>query len=228
MHYHYPYTTTFPDPKYLHELIQSEKTRFEENSTDLEKLVTYTSASLNWISDFVLDPGIMWQRRTLLIEELYLTGTIPEWNKVIIDEAQRDPQQLKDLFDTKPAIKDLFKAAVWNEKPILVRKEDGKNKVFNGMHRVIAAIRDEKKEIDAFVGELTDNSYHPVCEPHVVYDLLRAYIRKINTDRDGLIIALRFLRKAYTNVDALLRYRFDSSGIPDKEIQLIIKASLEN
>lgn len=228
MHYRYPYHTTFPDPAYLDELIECERRKFETEATLLERLVVYSGTTMNWISDFILDSGISWRKEELPIDELYLTGTTPEWNKIIIEEAARNPQLLRNLLASQAEVRELFSSVEWNEKPILVRKDEGKNKVFDGMHRVIAGIRDGRTQITAFIGELTAPIYQPVCEPHVVYDLLRAYLRKINTDRQGLVVALRFLRKSYANVDSLLKQRFDFSGIPDEEIQEIIQEALQD
>lgn len=228
MHYRYPYHTRFPDQAYLEELVASERQTFEASYSPLERLITYSGAAMNWVSDFILDPGVSWEKTVLAIDELYLTGTTPEWNTIIIEKANRNPHLLREIIASQPEVKMLFSTAKWSNKPILVRREEQKNKVFNGMHRVVAAICDGRTEISAFVGELTASSYQPVCEPHVVYDLLRAYIRQINPDRDGLITALRFLRKSYANVDALLHHRFNISGIPDPEIQKIIQETLQD
>lgn len=228
MHYHYPYETTFPDPAYLNELIEEERRKFEMDATPLEKLVVYSGTTMNWISDFILDPGISWRKEELPIDELYLTGTTPEWNKIIIEDAARNPQLLRNLLASKSEVRALFGSASWNEKPILFRKDENRNKVFDGMNRVIAGILDGRTQISAYIGELIAPIYQPVCEPHVVYDLLRSYFRTINTDRNGLLAALRFLRKSYANVDTLLKHRFNFSGIPDEEIQRIIQEALQD
>ncbi len=226
MHYQYPYTTTFPDLAYLEKLAEAERARFENTNSSLERLLTYSGVALNWMADYLLDPNVIWRNETIAIDSLYLTGTSPEWNKVIIDEAQRSPTKLHILIANKPALSEFFKNAQYDDSPILVRYEDDKNKVLNGMHRVIGAILDGKEHIEAFIGELKGATYTPVCEPHVVYDLLRAYIRGINPDRKGLIAALKFLRKAYSNVDELLKNRFGPDGIADDDIQAIIQDAL--
>lgn len=226
MHYRYPYRTTFPDLEYLEKLAETERARFEHTTSALDKLLTYSGAALNWMSDYLLDPLVSWRKETIAIDSLYLTGTSPEWNKVIIDEAERSPTKLHALIGSKPALRELFKNAQYDDSPILVRYEDDKNKVLNGMHRVIGTILDGRDHAEAFVGELTGQKHTPVCEPHVVYDFLRAYIRGTNLDRKGLVVALKFLRKAYSNVDDLLKNRFGPTGIADDEIQAIIQDAL--
>ncbi len=99
--------------------------------------------------------------------------------------------------------------------------------MLDGMHRIVAAIRDGHDNIDAFMVRF-QGSPKPVCESHVIYDLLRAYERGINRDRDGLISALRFLRGSFTNVEELLRQRFDSSLLRNSDLQAIITVVLQD
>lgn len=228
MHYVHEYTTTFPDAEYLRELMENEQRKCAEGRSDLAKLLMYCGDSLNWVADFILDPHVKWEKRVLKLDDLYLTGTTPEWNRIIIDQCERSPQKLRDLLATDGQCRALFSSATWSDKPILARAEEDHLKVFDGMHRVIAGIRDQRQEITAFIGRLEGEKHAPVCEPHVVYDLLRAYIRKLNPDRAGLIAALRFLRKAYSNVDDLLKNRFNFAAVPDQEIQEIIVEAMKN
>lgn len=197
------------------------------NHKALEKLVTYCGANLNWVADYISDENIRWSKKTLSLDKLWLTGTGLEWNKIIIDKCERSPQKLRDLFHNDPSIVGLFSGAIFDNIPILVRFEENKYKVFDGMHRTIAAIRDGRKNIQAFVAA-PKGKPKPKCEPHVVYDFLRSYQRKINTDRNGLITALRFLRHSYANVEDLLKNRFNKSYVHDDEIQKIIKEAFEN
>ncbi len=94
------------------------------------------------------------------------------------------------------------------------------------MHRVIEAALGGKDHVEAFIGELKGPKRTPVCEPHVINDLLRAHIRAPPPDRKSLIVALKVLRKAYVNVDDLLKNRLSPAGIADDEIQAIIQDAL--
>lgn len=220
-------SSNFPDQKYLHVLIRHLEKKVSVSQTPLEKLIMLSGASMNWIADYVTDPNVSWELETLPVDNLYLTGTGPKWNKIIIDQCQRSPLKLREFFKNNSSGFKLFSEAKFNNLPILVRYEEGKYKVLDGMHRTIAAIRDGKKHIKAFVARLRGNP-KPLCEPHVVYDLLKSYHRKVNHDRQGLITAIRFLRHSFSNVDDLLRNRFTKSWVPDDEIQLIIQAALKD
>ena len=227
MHDRAPLLTTFPDPDYLANLVAHEQARFDREATDTERLLTLAGVSMNWLADILLDPNIEWMRQTLLVDDLYLTGTIPEWNKVIIDECQRSPRQLRERLAQDLAVRALFASVTSNPIPLLVRFDDDKYKVFDGMHRTIAAIRDDHTTIEAYVGRLaTGKNYRPVCEPHVVYDVLRPFLRKINTDKVGLRATLRYLLQSYSNVADLLKHRFNHAAVPDEEVQLIISEVL--
>ncbi len=216
----------FPDREYTEILIDHliRKTRQTNKPEDL--LLMLSGASLNWIADFVLDESVAWEKREINVADLYLTGTNPEWNKIIIDRAQRSPEKLKRLMAEDSAVKTMLSNLVFDEVPILVRVDDGKLKVLDGMHRVVAAIRDNRKTVSAYIGTPSGNS-KPLCEAHVIYDLLRAYQRSIHKDRQGLIAALRFLKNNYVNVESLLRDRFNAEWIPDEGVQKVIREVLD-
>jgi len=220
--------TNFPDKKYLRALIKHLGGKLAKTHRDpIENLLAYSGMAMNWIADYVTDSSILWTKETLPLDSLYLTGTWPEWNKIIIDKSSRSPAKLRQLINSNPKTKNLFKDANWAEIPILIRFEEGKYKVLDGMTRTIAAIRDGKRTITAFVARQKGKRPKPSIEPHVIYDLLRAYHRGLNKDRKSLIIALRFLRKSYTNVDDLLKNRFSKTWVPSDEIQEIIKEALK-
>ncbi|MEK7460934.1 MAG: hypothetical protein AAB647_01815 [Patescibacteria group bacterium] len=219
--------TNFPDQKYLQELIVHLRKKQDQNGEYLEELLMRSGAALNWVSDYVLDPGAQWIRQKLPIDEVILTGTNREWNEIIIDQAERSPYKLRSLIRNNLTVAELFRDLRFDPTPILVRDENGERRVLDGMHRIVAAIRDGHDNIDAFMVRF-QGSPKPVCESHVIYDLLRAYERGINRDRDGLISALRFLRGSFTNVEELLRQRFDSSLLRNSDLQAIITVVLQD
>lgn len=218
--------TTFPDEGYLHSLIthQAEKTNL---LTPLEKIQMYSGARMDWIADYLTDRSLTWTLQDISVESLYLTGTNPHWNAVIIDQCGRSVQRLRELMHADPAVAALFSDAKADPLPILVRYEDEKYKVLDGMHRVVASIRDGVATIPAYVARRSGKP-QTFCEPHVVYDLMKAYHRGLNPDRAGLVQALRFLRQSYRNVESLLRERFIKAWVPDDEIQTIIREALHD
>ncbi len=215
---------SFPDRKYLENLVDhlTRKTRQTNKLEDL--LLMLSGGSLNWVADFILDESVSWEKRDIKVSDLYLTGTNPEWNKIVIEKAERSPGKLKQLFDD-PEVVELFKDLTFEETPILIRFEDGKYKVLDGMHRSIAAIRDNRETISAYVGTQS-GTFKPMCESHVIYDLIKGYQRSGYKDREGLVSALRFLKNNYVNVESLLRDRFNSQWVPDQQVQSVIKEVL--
>jgi hypothetical protein len=219
--------TNFPDSAYLEMLVHETKIQFEKSHSTLEKLLTYSSAQMNWIADYILDPGVTWsEKQEVAIADLWLTGTNPEWNAIIIDKAERSPTKLHQIFESDPQTLALFENLVFDITPILVRKEDSKLKVLDGMHRVVAAIKENHSHIQAYIATPGDIP-QPQCEPHVVYDLIRAYHRD-PTNKEGLVAALRYLRHAYTNVDVLLQQRFSSTWIQDQDTHKVIEEALQD
>jgi len=218
--------TNFPDKKFLKKLLKNSKKKVDVSLDTTEQILIYSGSALNWIGDYITDKNAKWTKEKLNIDDLYLTGTNPKWNEIVIDKCKRSPRKLREYFKKNKGAKNLFKGVKYQNLPILVRYEGKQYKVLDGMHRTIAAIRDNRKEITAFVVSLR-GSPKPQCEAHVVYDLLRSYNRGINRNKKDLISALRFLRHGYSNVEDLLKKRFSKPYIPgDDEIQDIIRKSL--
>lgn len=219
--------TTFPDQEFLQQLVEHHRRKALSVVDAESEMLLWSGVSMNWIADFLTDESARWEKREIKIDNLYLTGTNPSWNKVIIDQANRSPVKLRQILQAQPELRSLFSEAKFHVLPILIRIDKGKMKVFDGMHRTIGAILADRKTMTAFICT-THGSARPHCEPHVVYDILRSHIRKINQDRPGLIAALRYLRHSYANVDDLLRNRFNHDWVPDDEIQKIIQEALSD
>jgi len=218
--------TSFPDKKIIEKFALGLQNKVLPRLSPLEKILVFAGVAMNWQADFLLDETIKWRKKKLKLDDLYLTGTNPRWNAIVIDKCQRSPKKFRDYLLKNPAAKTIFKKAKFSLYPILVHHEDKKLKVFDGMNRVIASLREGKKEIEAWVAT-PNKKPKPKVEPHVIYDFLRSYHRGINKDRKGLIAALKFLRKSYSNVDQLLKERFNIDWVPSEEIQKIIRDSLK-
>lgn len=217
----------FPDKKYLKSLVKSLQDKVLKYQSIDEQIVLYSSAAMNWISDLLTASNVNWEKKKINIENLYLTGTHPEWNKIIKDKCKGDPKLFKKEINTNSKSANLFKDINFEDIPILTRFDDGKYKIIDGMHRAIAAIRDNKKTITAYVAFITGD-LNPVCEGHVVYDLIKAYQRskKTKKNKESFINAIKLLNSAYSNVESLLNERFNYNWLPDKEIQDIFKKIL--
>jgi hypothetical protein len=119
--------------------------------------------------------------------------------------------------------------ASFTQEPILVRGPDEKGlyRVVDGMHRFVGVVLDDRETVRAFVP--TNAIDHlPICEPHVVYDLIRGFIRHAH-DPQGMIElehALRLLARTYANVIPLLTERFTLAYVPDDDVQKVISKVL--
>lgn len=211
-------------PEFIRDLADHLERKARERQSDTDRIVTASGVLLQWIGDFLSDPNVDWEKVEIKVDDLTLTGTNPEWNKIILETCHRSPTEFRTFLQVQPEKKTVFDRATFHPTPILIRREDGKLKVLEGMHRTIAAIRDGRQTLSAWIATSIGPN-RPQCEPHVVYDLIRAYARKTTTDRAGLIAALRYLRSAYSNVDQLLAERFNGSWVEDDGLQEIINAA---
>lgn len=216
----------FPDEGYLRLLFLGMRQKRERFQGVMDHIQSESGALLNWTGYYLTDPNIAWERRSIPVDDLWLTGMGPAENAVIIDRCNRSPALLREALRTDPDVCELFYDATMNTMPILVRYEKGELKVLDGMHRAVAAIRDGVEKISAWVGTPTGEP-RPQCEPHVVYDAIVAYQRGINPDRAGLVTTLRFFARAYSNIPLLLRERFSRGWLPDDDAQAIINEALE-
>jgi hypothetical protein len=215
--------------KFLPSLVKNHQRKVELSIKDpVDMMLVYSGALLNWVGEYLSDESIAWSKRQLKVDDLTLTGTGPEWNKVIIEQAGRDPRRLRKLFKDK-RVRGMFQSATTSPVPILVRVEETeggrKLKVLDGMKRTIAAIRDGDEEITAWVAERRGKPA-PEIEPHVIYDFLRAYDQR-GGNKEDLVSGLRFLLHAYANTRYLLETRFSSLWVMNTEIDKVVSDLLK-
>jgi len=200
------YKTNFPDKEYLKGLAAHFKSQVEERQGDrpVEQLMMYAGVTSNWITYFITDENIDWEKRTILIDELTLTGRHPEWHPIIAVDSERSPAKLRQLLERQPEIRERFRSAEFVDIPIMVYVEDGRYNIFDGMHRTIGAIMEGRHEIEAFIATARVGGYKPKCEPHVVSDLIKTLYRDMDGDESKLLSALILLKTHYPNVRQLL------------------------
>jgi hypothetical protein len=187
-----------------------------------EKIRVSSGIRLNHISDFVGNPKTKFILIKIPADKVLFTGTTePEWNKILIERCKRSPAELKKLILKHPELKPRFSHAKFSKEPILVKKFKDKYKVFDGMHRFVGAVLENKDSVEAFVAI---NEAKPICEAHVIYDLIKGFLRseKTKKDKQDLFSALRLLKKSYENTEYLLKNRFNAKYEPDKDLQKII------
>jgi len=210
---------------YLEALVKNHQEKILKSQPDpAERLLAHSGSLLNWVGEYINDKSINWQLKRIPIDSLTLTGTGPEWNEITIKKAERKPAKLRKLLQEKK-VKNLFKKAQFTDVPILVRKENDKLKVLDGMNRTIAAIRDGKQKIRAYIG-IRKGKPKPQIEPHVIYDFIRAFQQRKGNEED-FKAGLRFLTRTYSNTRKLLKTRFGPRWVDDKKINKLINEVLK-
>lgn len=209
---------------YLEDLVKNHQEKVAKSQPDpADRLLTYSGSLLNWVGEYINDESVSWKLKKITINSLTLTGTGPEWNKITIEKAERKPDKLRELLKERK-IRKIFKECKFIDIPILVRVENDKLKVLDGMNRMIAAIRDGKKEIRAYIGTRKGQA-DPKIEPHVIYDFIRAFQQRKGNEED-FKAGLRFLINAYSNTQELLKTRFTPQWINNEKISKLINEAL--
>lgn len=211
--------------EYLESLTKNHKEKVEERLQDpADRLLMYSGSLLNWVGERINDESISWKLETVLLEKIVMTGTSPEWNKITLGKAERDPMKLRKLFEDE-GIRNIFKKSKFADVPILIREtEEGEYKVLDGMNRVIAAARDGINEVRAYVGRSTGESQAKV-EAHVIYDLIRGFQLRGGSEED-FKASVRFLVNTYSNTRDLLENRFNIDWVGDEKVQKLIKEAM--
>ena len=195
------------------------------------RILVNAGIRLNWHGDFFANSEIKWQELELPIEKVQLAGTSLEWNKILIDRCKRSAVKFKELIRKHPEIREKFtREASFGDELILVRESEDKGfyKVLDGMHRFVGALLRDKEKIKVWFS-INGKEHLPICESHVVYDLIRAYIRNAKDEQGKaeLYHALKLLSRTYANVKDLLCNRFNENYVHDDEVQNIIKKVLK-
>jgi len=208
--------------EYLEALAENHKEKVEEKLQDpADRLLMYSGSLLNWVGETINDESISWKLETIPLEKIVMTGTSPEWNKITLEKAGRDPMKLRKLFEDGN-IRNIFKESKFSDVPILIRETEKREyKVLDGMNRVIAAARDGIDEIRAYVGRSKGESQAKI-EAHVIYDLIRGFQLRGGSE-DDFKAAIRLLLHTYSNTRGLLENRFSKDWVPDEKVQRLIE-----
>ena len=213
--------------KYLEGLAKNHKEKVEEWFQDpADRILMYSGSLLNWVGEKINDEGINWKLEIVPLKKIIMTGTSPEWNKITLEKAERNPIKLRKLFEDEH-MKDIFKKSKFADVPILIREtEEGEYKVLDGMNRVIAAARDGINEVRAYIGRDTGKSQAKI-EPHVIYDLIRGFQLRGGSEED-FKASIRFLVNTYSNTKDLLENRFNIDWVGDEKVQKLIKEAINS
>ena len=94
---------------YLNKLAVILEKQLNSHQTPEQKLIMLSGARLNWIGDIISDNNMRWTKKMFPIDKLYLTGTNPRWNKIIIDRCKRSPKKLRSLLAKDKSIAPTFR-----------------------------------------------------------------------------------------------------------------------
>lgn len=218
---------------YIKKLANTEEKKSESYKHDSRhRISVHSGVLLNWLGDYFANPNIKWEKVSLSVKNILMTGVDPEWNKLFIKKCERKSEKLTKLIAKDLGLKGRIMKWVNSSKNpniILVRKDKDKYKVLDGMHRFVKQILEGKEEIKVYA-PTNEISELPHCEPHVVYDLIRGFQRNAY-DKKGetqLRNALALLSRTYGNVNQLLKNRFNKDWISDKKVQKIIEAIIKS
>ena len=217
--------------QYLSRLAQHEIKKSTSTLDARSIILIYAGVQLNSLGDYLANPSLNWTKKIVPIENIQFTGTNPTWNQILINQCDRNPLKFQDLITTQPQIRKLFeKTCVFDPaNPILLRKSEniGKYKLLDGMHRFVGSLLAGEQTIEAYFPEIEDPEL-PWCEAHIVYDLIRAYLRssKDTEAETELYHALKLLLRSYGNIRKLLLNRFNSDHLNNQKVQDIIQRVL--
>jgi len=213
--------------KYIKDLAAHEERKSMPFLNPRMQILVNAGIRLNWIGDYLANPKIRFRKIKISVDKILFTGSSLAWNKILLDRCHKSVGEFKELISKNQTIKKKFiKDASYSAEPILLRGPDEKGfyRVLDGMHRFVGAIIKNKKTVSAYI-PVDEGKYLPICEAHVVYDLIRGFQRSAR-DKQGendLYHALRLLARTYENGADLLKIRFNHKYVPDKAVQKIIR-----
>lgn len=195
------------------------------------RILVNAGIRLNWTGDYLANPAMEFQLIEVPVNNILFAGTEPGWNKILIDQCHASVQEFRTLFESNEDIRNKFlQEASFSEEPLLLipAGNQGFYSVFDGMHRFVGAILKDKNTVTGYA-PVNAGRQLPVCEAHVVYDLIRGFQRNARNEegRHDLFCALRLLCRIYANVPALLENRFNMEYVADVEVQQVIRDVLE-
>lgn len=215
---------------FLEALADHEEKKIENTLSVRQRLLVNAGIQMNWMGDFLANPAIKYKEQDIPLQNIRFTGTNPAWNRVLLDQCDRSIAAFQQLVQEDENIRHQFEQeASYGTEPILLigPDEEGFYLPLDGMHRLVGAALQQRTSMKAFV---TSHAEHhlPICEAHVVYDLIRAYQRNARDEQGGtqLYHALCLLIRTYANVPTLLRERFGRDHVAHEDIQEIIERVL--
>ena len=221
------------DDIFLHDLVKNEMWyRFTQYFDEpRQALILLWWVALNNIWDILWNPAVKSIHRQIPVGDIILWWTTPDIDNITLHMAERDTWKLSKIIDQHDDIRNQLDdfASYGNETILVISQDDGKYKIFDGMHRLVGHVLSKKETIDAYV--ITNyGDFLPRIEPHVIYDIIKSFHRsdKSIEDEQDFIWAIRLLAKNTDNTTQLLQTRFDITHVKDTHIQTLITQALKS
>ena len=217
--------------KYIKDLAAHEERKSKPFLNPRMRILVNAGIRLNWIGDYLANPKIRFRKIKVAVDKVLFTGSSPAWNKILLERCHKSVREFRELIGKNQTIRKKFvKEASYSLEPILLRGPDDKGfyRVFDGMHRFVGAVIKNRKTISAYV-PVNEQKQLPVCEAHVVYDLIRGFQSSAKDKRGEIQLyhALKLLARTYENVAGLLKTRFNHKYLPDRTVQRVIRQALK-
>jgi len=217
--------------KYIESLAAHEESKCRAFLNPRMQILVNAGIRLNWIGDYLANPKIKFRYGKIAVDKVLFTGSTLDWNRILIKRCHKSVNEFRELISNNQTIKKKFlKEASYGVEPILLRGPDEKGfyRVFDGIHRFVGALIKNRKNISAYI-PVDEEKHLPICEAHVVYDLIRGFQRSAMDKRGEIQLyhALKLLCRTYENVPALLKTRFNHKYISDETVQKIIRKTLK-
>lgn len=217
---------------YLEVLAEHEDEKSRSLLDPRDRILVNAGVRLNWIGDFVANKKIKYKKMSVILEKILFTGASKKWNKILLGECGKSIGRFRELIARDEQVRKMFaEEASFGDEPILLRGPDEKGfyAPVDGMHRLVGAILQNKNTVAAFV-TADGGECLPICEAHVVYDLIRGFQRHAKDEQGKIELyhALMLLARTYENVVGLLKGRFDPEHVPDESVQEIVRKVIDD
>jgi hypothetical protein len=174
------------------------------------------SHRLNSVFWCVSDDSFSWSEERIQTKKTILTGMNPTINKIIYSkEISQDPLKFRDFLlkyfekhknndDPKELgrFRPREKSIVYSK--ILIREEEGKLYIIDGMNRFIAQLLGEKKEIVAFIGRKSRKGKQMIGDSTFLL-LRKAYERGNEEEKKAVLKVVEKLMKMSSDGESAVR-----------------------
>ncbi|HSX02962.1 MAG TPA: hypothetical protein VLI05_06680 [Candidatus Saccharimonadia bacterium] len=183
-------------------------------------LSALSARRLNDVGTVLSDDSFTWKLEEVPLEQFVLTGVNPQVNALTIERAKGQPLALRQLARQEPTVRRLLldegvePALRPDYEPLLCAesrpsetKYAGKLRVFDGMHRLLAAVLGNEMTLQAWVGRLTNEAGRPFVSPAAVRALLKLWREcPPSIDKAALAAALQQVARSYVATYANARH----------------------